>query len=390
MKKKFTALLLLTAFITSCNTAYDTQTETTTTATETTTTTAKITTTSAKTTADEPEISPADFKLADYCREFDEAKPVPYTALTEPSATYDEKKRDMALDLLVNSDYYKDVSEYAKETFTYENGEFLYSGESWYDKGFGYYLEYSETEGVVVAPCLDAAYDISTDGTGSEYIFIYSIPLPRTAEMEWSGTAAFFTAIYVNYKNEAVFLTDVCYQTLNNVTPLFYSDGVVHVLFNRGHSMGTKRSHIYSFENGEAKLLIDGYLFMHKENSPFLEVNVRLSGESPVFLFFRDEITDKYCGVSAEPASKELIDALCASEQVLKNIPEFKNWCTRNSVFTLGGKYIIVCDPDGRFDINVHDVFTLENGVFTSYGKAFYPTYELCETNVSIDLSKYE
>lgn len=401
MKKRLLSIFIATTVFGVCACESQSQSaETTTVAVATTTTTAETTTTAAKTTkavtttakttvaTTTATDNAADFRIADYCGAFDNAEPVPYTAITEASATYSEEKKNIAFDLLINSDYYKDVSEYAKETFTYENGEIVYE-EYWYNKGFAEYVEYSEAKGFTVTPRFCTAYDISADRTGSEYIFIYCIPMPSFAEMEWSGTADYFMAIYVNHRDEAVLLTDVCYQTLYDTTPLIYNDGAVHVLFNRGHSMGTQCSHIYSFENGEAKLLLNGSLLLTRVNSPFLEANVRLSADSPVFLFFRDKTTDKYTGVATPPASKELIDALCSSEQVIENIPEFKNWCTQNTVYTIGGKYIIMCDPSHDW-IRVYDVFSLENGKYVSYGKMYYPNYELCDTDANINLSKYE
>ncbi|MBQ7834425.1 MAG: hypothetical protein IJ385_01435, partial [Ruminiclostridium sp.] len=336
-----------------------------------TTTTTVITT--AETT---PPVDYSTFSLLDYYGDFDEAEPMSYTMLDIESVTEDANKNrlEIALKAVKNTDYYTDVIKQAEELFAYENGEITAKEESFLNWGYEDCLEYDETEGFVVNPQLKYSLSLKFDNENTESVFVFRLPLTYSG-LEWSGTSDFYVPVYVNSDNDPHILCDAAAQSLYGTSIIQYEDEC-HVIFDRGHSQGTARAHIYSFENGEPKLEYEGsHINYHSKGLFFIDDQSGGAGIARTG-FFRDKLRDCYCGVKAFPLDGEAEQAVINSEKVRTEFGDIAR------LYVVGGQYLF---------IPMHECYTFENGALikADIGINCTPDEKYFDTILNIDLSKY-
>lgn len=376
MKKKITALLLLTAFITSCKSAPDTHTEITTTAIETTavetttTTVAETTTTTAETTvaATDPVNYYTDFSLSEYYPADETADIVSISGMGGMLNSLYEDKMEIARQAVYQSEYYAVVIEQAKELFNCNDNSYtLKDGtQAFYSSAYNEYWDSAEPYSV--KPMLEYTCPMFYDGENREYVFVFSIPLPlRYAE--WSGENYFFVAVYVNHKNEAVIMNECCQQTMRSVTPL-YVGRTVQLIFDSGHTQGTSRAVIIGFKNGEYKVEFTGSAIDYVPSG----ANYILNDMSVWYNEYEMLCYDSergYINVAAEELSGEAMDIICSSPDVLGVFPDIAEKCASGQVHVIAGKYITVLG---------NSTFTFENGEFRLFDGVIHPPHSDRET----------
>ncbi len=352
----------------------------TTKASETTTTTAATTTTTAVTTAETaPPVDYSNFSLLDYYGDFDEAEPMRYTMVDggDIEEDTDKNRYDIAVNAVINSDYYAELMEETKTLFTYENGEIIPTSESWMNWGYENCLSYDENDGFIVTPILRENILLDFDLQNKETLFVFRLPI-ISRQIEWSGTSIFFLPVYVNSENEAYILHEAVAQSLHTLSFIKFEDGY-HVLFDRGHTTGTSQAHIYSFENGRPKLEYHGtYINYHSEGIFFTNDHSGGSGSARVG-FFRDKIRGCYCGVEALPLEGEAAKIIRNSEMVKE---EF-GFSDMHQYYVVGGNYVM---------IPMADCFSFENGelIDADIGINCPPHEDDFDIVLNIDFSKYQ
>lgn len=384
MKQKLTAFILSGTILTlsACrNTEQTPETSVTTAPSEATsavTTTEPITSTTTVTSTAEtaPPVDYSTFSLLDYYGDFDEAEPMSYTMLDMDSVTEDTNKNrlEIALKAVKNTDYYTDVIKQAEELFTYENGEITANGESFLNWGYENCLEYDETEGFAVNPQLKYSLSLAFDNENTESVFVFRLPLTYGG-LERSGTSDFYIPVYVNSAKEPHILCDAAAQSLYGTSIIQYEDEC-HVIFDRGHSQGSARAHIYSFENGEPNLEYEGSHINYHSKGLFFTDDQSGGAGIAITGFFRDKIRDCYCGVEAFPLDGEAEQAVINSEKVRTEFGDIAR------LYVVGGQYLF---------IPMHECYTFENGALikADIGINCTPNKKYFDTILNIDLSKY-
>lgn len=385
MKKKITALLLLTAFITSCKsvpvteidpsltaeTAITTTAIETTAAVETTTTTvAETTTTTAETTvaAADPVNHYTDFSLSEYYPADETADIVSISGMGGMLNTLYEEKMEIARQAVYQSEYYDIVIDQAKELFDYNDGAYTLKegATAFYSSAYNEYWDSAEPYSV--KPMLEYTCPMFYDGENREYVFVFSIPLPlRYAE--WSGENYFFVAVYLNHKDEAIIMDECCQQTMRSVTPL-YVGRTVQLIFDSGHTQGTSLSIITGFKNGGYKVEFRGSAIDYVPSG----ANYILNDMSVWYKEYEMLCYDSekgYVNVAAEELSGEAMDIICSSADVLSVFPDIAERCASGQVYVIGGKYITVSG---------NSTFTFENGEFKLFDGIIHPTNSENET----------
>jgi len=394
MKKKLAALILVTLCFCSCNrTAQTTEYSTTTTTTDTPaattvqttstdfisqTTTVKTTNITTTTTVETTQpIDYSNFSLLDYYGDFDEAEPMHYTIVNfEPEEDTNPDRYNIAFEAIINSEYYTELIEQTATLFTYENGEITPKSESWFNWGYEDCLSYDENKGFVVTPVLIDNIYLDFDLQNKETLFVFRLPIIGS-QIEWSGTSVFYLPVYVNSKNEAHIIHDTVAQSLYGTTLIKFEDGY-HLLFDRGHTAGTSRSHIYSVKNGKPKFEYEGtYINYHDEGVFFTNDHSGGLGYARVG-FFRDKIRDCYCGVEALCLDSEAEQAIINSEKVKAEFGDIKS-----RLFVVGGQYIMM---------PMADCFRFENGelIDADIGINCPPDKDDFDIVLNIDFSEYQ
>ena len=351
-----------------------TTTEATTTTAEATTTTFEVTTTIEETTtATETTIEPIDysnFSVADYCGEFDNVKPVAYTAETIElvGGECTSEQEQLAIEAIKATDEYAEVVYYAKEMFTYENGAFN-APDNYMTEEYINFLTY-ENGDFVITPVMEGAFTYKVDGENEGTLLVYRIPLPDS-KFESSFAAIYSMPVYINANNEAYILFEASQQFLYSTAVLIsYEDGETHILFEKGHTQGTQKNYIYSFNNGVPKLEYEGYHIFTQENT-----EVFCSGYNTK-MFFRDEVSNSYCNVAVKEASEELAEIIINAEAVNKAFPDIKEYYAENGMKVFGGKYIQACNT----------AFTFENGEVVEYEDYCWVSSSTDDTNYNVML----
>lgn len=314
----------------------------------------------------------SNFSLKDYCGEFDNAQPISYHGAASGFNvhTLNEEKMKTAREALKNSEYYIRAITRAKELFVYENGAFSCTEEApYFEETYLSYLEYTE-DGFSLRLPLEYTAEMRFDGENEENLFIFSMPAPDD-EIEWSGRAPqFFVPVFVNSNNEAHILYDAAAQTLCFPELIYYSDKEVHIIFGRGHSMGTIQSHIYSIENGTPKLEYIGGLLTFEPIFGGYFLNEDLSGGSGManYLIFRDSVSGGYCAAGKIPLPEEAAELLLASEDIKEQFPDLEKLYEAGELYVIGGKYIAS---------GWNTAFSFENGVIELYEEGvIIPPYD--------------
>lgn len=296
-----------------------------------------------------------DIKLSDYVSDFDDVEPVGYGLYKLDFNLCDDSIVDKAIQAYENTEYYAEALEGAREYFAVENGE-LTAVPSEYSDGY--------TAGEILKHlCVNESgeLDINTkgylsftdklDGQNEESIVVLDTLLPHSF-FEYSGTANFSPIVYINKDGEATVVEQLSRQTLQKITRIKFDDGTIHLMVESGHTTGTQRSIVYSFEDGtpieEMQL---GYI--SGENLYFLH-NFQYFSEYYSNIFFWDG--EQYCTVSGVKPSKAISDMLCADENVLAEIPDAAKEIADGNVYVFGGKYV-------SFETQ-HITFVLADGKF--------------------------
>ncbi len=296
-----------------------------------------------------------NIKLSDYVSDFDDVEPVGFELSVLDGNLCDDSIVDKAIQAYENTEYYAEALEGARKYFAVENGE-LTAVPSEYSDGY--------TAGEILKHlCVNESgeLDINTkgylsftdklDGQNEESIVVLDTLLPHSF-VEYSGTEDFSPIVYINKDGEATVVEQLSRQTLQKITRIKFDDGTIHLMVESGHTTGTQRSIVFSFEDGTPKEEIQlGY--MSGENLYFLH-NFQYYSENYSNIFFRDG--EQYCTVSGVKPSKAISDMLCADENVLAEIPDAAKEIAEGNVYVFGGKYV-------SFETQ-HITFVLADGKF--------------------------
>lgn len=364
-----------TSAATTTTAAKTTKAATTTTAKTTVATTTAKTTTITTTTEPIVKVDLADFKLNEYCGEFDEAEPMYYVSVSgdEFEDDTDENRLNAAIEAVKASDYYSELIEEAKSLFTYENGTFVPTGEGWtYDGYKDGCLTYDETEGYVVTPTVTQNHYLNFNLQDKETLLFLEYPLIGS-QFEWSGTSVFYIPVFINADNQAFILHESVSQSLYASTFLKFEDGY-HVFLEGGHTTGTSFARVYSFLDGTPKLEYKGR-FLRNEAEGYLFVDDKSGGLDDARVgFFRDKTRDCYCGLSAKRLNPGITEALLEANPDVTSATDF---------FSAGGKYI--------FSL-MGSCYTLENTtlVETDFDINCPANKDEFDIVLNIDLSKHE
>ncbi len=288
------------------------------------------------TTATQPKPDFSGFSLADYYPTDTSVKPLSFK-IENSMEIYDvnNEKLELALAELKKSEYYIKATEMGRKYFAYENGEYIIipENESFATETFLDYFDVN-AEPFTIKPQLAQTINTEFDGENAEAVFSFILPLCTELPHETSSFTTYCITVYVNSRNEAILLNDGSAQTLTDVTPIFFENGEVHLLFSWGHTMGSSASSIISFENGVPKTEYYGSkVIMDLKTNLF---HALAAGNFNIYsLFFRDKKMG-YCNVSGAVLDGEALEIICSSEKVRENIPSIAE-C---KAIVFGGKYI--------------------------------------------------
>lgn len=318
-------------------------------------------------------ISPYEgFSLGSYYPPDENIQPMSFKIENPDSIyTYNPEKAEIAISELKTGDYYLMVQKSSEKYFTYENGEYAIIPEN-QDFTTETYLRFFDDsdKAFTVKPQLAITVNAAFDGEYNEAVFCYTLPLCADLPYETKATDTYCITVYVNHRNEAIILNDASAQTVTDITPLYYEDGSIHLMFTWGETSESSRSSIISFKNGSATTeYIGGKVLLDKKNGLFHSLT---GGEhNGRYLFFREK-NNGYCNVSAEPLTGEALEIICSSEAVSESFPDMRD---RNPV-VIGGKYITVDNntfifEDGTPEIQSYLILPPENGFYGVFSHSF-------------------
>ncbi len=324
----------------------------------------------------------SSFSLAELAGDFDEAYPLHYT-IEKMEDTAGMVRYPVAEEALLNSEYFAEAEQIARELFVYENGIITPVSEHFWT-GF-------HKDDVIV--CADGTLSVSVelayscevafDGVNTEHIYVFRIPLPLS-EIEWSGIGDFYVPVYVNSAGAALVLSEAAAQTMTQPVIIRYEDGVSHVEFGRGHTSGTAWSMIFGFSEGKPYLLYECSMLAAEQDSGgciLREDNcIGLMGFN--LLFFRDKERG-YCTIRGEQLSTEYIELIAANSEITDIYPDI----VKKTLYITGGRYITSTDND-CFELKDGEVIPYEHGIIIPVPEFYERVVE--ENILSIDLYRYE
>ncbi len=320
---------------------------------------------------------PENFDLREYVAEkFEQADPASYEVIEMSDASgIDSEAISAASAAIKNSGFYAAVIDEAKELLVYENGTHSAVEESFLIDD---YLRFFNGEGsskfaFEPLPVYGAKAEFDGENTGS--VIIFEMPLAFDF-LEWSGTGTFYVSAYVNSKGEAFILNNACNQTMHDPVIMKYSDNKCHFCFQMGHTDGTSRIAIYSFddETPAAAAELYGNMEFSPDNVTFRTCNYVGYGD----IFFRDKIKNSYFALKCADISPELKEYLFSAPDVLEKFPEIKNDSdARINVY--GGKFIAINGMG----------FEVKNGEIKSTEKRFYQSDPSELPCINADLSGF-
>lgn len=286
-----------------------------------------------------PEIPlPDDFDLCDYITDFDDVELMgcSYVDDTASIPLADETAFELAIDAYMNSEYYSEALELAKEMYHFENGELTENDDSegWLKLGYKPYIVQSETSELTFQPDIALSAKYKFNGENEESIVLLKVPLPMS-EIAWSNHADYGIPVYISSGGEAYILYDACYQGCDYFKLLSYADGSIQVQFDFGHNQAGQRSAIYSFKNGAPKLELSG--------APIgLYDGMLMKGFGwDIFEpFLYDKENGEFCGIAAVAPSRELAEIICSDKTVLSYVPDAWEIYKKDRMQIIGGKYI--------------------------------------------------
>lgn len=285
---------------------------------------------------------PEEFKISDYMSGFDDVEPVGVEYVDPDSISCDETIIEQALEVYKNSECFSEAIESAYDRFQVENGQLiprdaeLIKDEkmlSSYMDMWGNMLSVNDSNEIEIGTSAVYGFTAKLDGIHDESIVVLESYLPA-GFMEYSGTTVFYPVVYINADGEATVIELLSRQTLQNITRIEFADGTIQLLVESGHTTGTQRSIVYSFNDGKP---IEELCFSNiwREGSVFFG---GFDSNTPSKAFFR--YGNEYCMLEAVQPSKAISDMLCADNNILETIPDAAKEIADGNVYVIGGKYV--------------------------------------------------
>ncbi len=308
----------------------------------------------------------SDFHISDYYPADEGIKPM---AISSENSTdiynIDSEKYEIALAKLKTTEYYLKTVEQGKEYFTYENGGYIPVEEN---RSFvtDTYKSYFDNSGepFSIKPQVVQTMNIAFDGKNTESIFAFTIPLCTELEYDTETFSTYCITIYVNHKGEAILLEDGSAQTITDITPIYFEDNTVHVMFSWGYTMESSRSSLISFDNGKATTEYYGEKVIFVPDKELFRSNY--GGKKEIsYIFFRDK-EKGYCNVKGDLLTGEAADIIRSAEAVLERIPDIGGYIDNSEAYVVCGKYITT----------PNETFSFEGGDFKMYKNMIIPPPE--------------
>lgn len=324
----------------------------------------------------------SSFSLAELAGDFDEAYPLYYT-IEKMEDTAGMVRYPVAEEALLNSEYFAEAEQIARELFVYENGIITPVSEHFWT-GF-------HKDDVIV--CADGTLSVSVelayscevafDGVNTEHIYVFRIPLPLS-EIEWSGIGDFYVPVYVNSAGAALVLSEAAAQTMTQPVIISYEDGISHVEFGRGHTLGTAWSMIFGFSDGQPHLLYECSMLAAEQDSGscILREDNCIGFLGFNLLFFRDKERG-YCTIRGEQLSSEYTELIAEHPAIAESYPDIGE----KTLYLTGGRYITSTD-NHCFELKNGQIIPYEHGVIIPVPELYERVPE--ENILSIDLYRYE
>lgn len=306
------------------------------------TSTATSTSSSSLTSSSSTATYPEEFKISDYMSGFEDVEPVEFVFSEVKSNLCNDSIIEKALEVYKNSEYFSEAIESAYDRFQAENGQLIPRNDelrkdektlSIYMDMWGNMLSVNDSNEIEIGTSAVYGFTAKLDGIHDESIVVLESYLPA-GFMEYSGTTVFYPVVYINADGEATVIELLSRQTLQNITRIEFADGTIQLLVESGHTTGTQRSIVYSFNDGKP---IEELCFSNiwREGSVFFG---GFDSNTPSKAFFR--YGNEYCMLEAVQPSKAISDMLCADNNILETIPDAAKEIADGNVYVIGGKYV--------------------------------------------------
>lgn len=311
---------------------------------------------------------PEDFRLADCLPGFDDIKPMGYTVTAIAENTCEQEVTDKAIEAYVSSAYFAEALETAYDRFHIENGKLVPNTDldeehiSSYLSMWGYGLSVNNNDELEIETEVLGGITAKFDGENDESIVLLISYMPSSF-FEWSGAVpAYYPVVYINSAGEASVIGTLSRQTLQSVDMIEFDDGTIHLMVKSGHTVGTARCYIVSFENGkpECELVLsdvlceDGIFY----SCPYFGLK---------FPFFWNG--KAYCGISgAKPGNVEII---CGNKDVLEAVPDAQREYDEGTLFIIGGKYVTFARQQVTFTLTDSGFEKIDGMIYHSEGRLF-------------------
>lgn len=329
-----------------------------------------------------PKVDWSSFSLAELAGGFDDAHPLHYT-IEKMADTSGMECYSAAEDALRSSAYFAEAEQTAQELFIYENGSVTPVSEH-------FWTGFHKDDVIILADgtlsvAVELAYscEAAFDGVNTEQIYVFRISLPLS-EVEWSGQGDFYVPVYVNSTGSALVLSEAAAQTMSQPVIISYEDGISHVEFGRGHTLGTAWSMIFGFSDGQPHLLYECSMLAEEQDSGscILREDNCIGFLGFNLLFFRDKERG-YCTIGGELISGEDTELIAAHPAVAESYPDIGE----KTLYITGGRYITSTDND-CFELKDGEVIPYEHGVIIPVPELYE---RVPEGNIlSVDMCRYE